>query len=656
MINRRTEIAIAGLACLACTFATSNAKTVYWPSEFNLYPEVSLARSAESDNFVVLWGTLAGADPTTAPPPINFDPADVLNQLELVYTTYIDDLGYLDDSVGNLALYKIIIVMNDTWSNSPWAGWAFGGSYDSAIGAMWVHPAATAPPSWVLAHEFAHSLQSQAWIDNPGHGFINYEPVGFFWETHAQFMAEQHYPTILEGTDFIRFFNTAHFHWGSTRHHYGNTLFLRYLQDTLGIELINRMWRESIAGSEHPLETLKRLEGWSQSQLNDAFGEYAMKNVAFDYSNGAEMRYTVDNELDRNLIARRYAKLKPLANQFNAYEIADYMAPQDYGYNTVQLQADAPDATIHLIFYGQPNAPAGGAEYRFGLVALDGDVPRYSELVSSVGGQEATLQFTMAPNEMELFLVVLGAPAVHHDYFWEPGWPKIYRYPWQVRITGATPFVNNHVGIAGSAHGNGGGFVADTATVGRRAYVGPDAQVLGNAILEGYARVEDEATVTQFATVTDDAIIRGAGFVGWATVTDSVIIEESAMQFGDASGTYRAGGDAEEHSPCSAGYYRQAPHPNNGRTGCDGLTSHPANDDINPAFPEHVFCAGGLCCVPDADGDGFVGMTDFWSFEMCFGGPDVVASSSCQVFDCAGDGDVDVRDFARFQVAMTGQP
>ena len=523
------------LGCFVCTVAMparASAKTVYWPSEFHSYPEVSLDRSAESDNFVVFWGTLAGDDPTNAPPPINFDPSEVLSQLEAVYTSYIDVVGFLDDTVGNLALYKIIIVMNDTWSAAPWTGWAYGGSYDSTIGAMWVHPATTVAPSWTLAHEFAHSLQSQVWIDYPGHGFINYEPVGFFWETHAQFMAEQHYPTILEETDFIRFFNTAHFHWASTRHHYGNTLFLRYIQDTLGMEMINRMWRESIAGSEHPLETLKRLEGWSQSQLNGAFGEYAMKNVAFDYSNGVEMRYTYDYELDRNLIGRRYSKLKPLAGQFSAYEIPDYMAPQDYGYNTVQLQPNSPDATVHLIFYGQPNAPAGGAEYRFGLVALDGVVPRYSELASAAGGQEASLQFTMTPAETELYLVVLGAPAVHHDYVWEPGWHKIHRYPWQVRITGATPFVDNHKGIAGSAHGNGGGFVADTATVGRRVFVGPDAQVLGNANIEGNARIEDEATVTQYSIVSDSAVIHHAGYVGWAVVSDSVIVDESAMQFG----------------------------------------------------------------------------------------------------------------------------
>ncbi|USN99940.1 MAG: hypothetical protein H6810_04565 [Phycisphaeraceae bacterium] len=638
--TKRLPWATALIALLALALPAW-AKTVYWPSQFNQYPEVSYDRSAESDNFVVFWGTLAGLDPTTAPADIRFDPASVLSQLESVYTTYIDQLGYLDDTVGNLALYKIIVVMNDTWSSAPWTGWAFGGPYDSTIGAMWVHPGAVHEPSWVLAHEFAHSLQNQVWIDNPGHGFINFEPTGFFWETHAQFMAEQHYPTILEGTDFIRFFNTAHFHWGSTRHHYGNTLFLRYLQDTFGIELVNRLWRESIAGSETPIDTLKRIEGWSQQTLNDQFGHYAMRNVTFDYSNGAEMRHTVQDELDHNLIARMYTALEPMLGQPGAYKVPAYTAPQDYGYNIVQLIPDSPDATIHMTFYGQENTPAGGAGYRFGFVAVDGDTPRYSPLYKIVGGIETDVSFTMQPNEDSLYLVVLGAPQTHHDYVWEPGWPKIWRYPWQIRLDGATPTVNNHKGIAGHTHVNGGGFVAATAHVTSNVYVGPNAQVLGNAQVSGNVRIEDQASVVSYTNIYGDITIRDAAYVGWATLRDSVLLDESAMHFGDASGTFHAGGDAEGPSPCSEGYYRQVPHPNNGREWCDGLTDHPANIDINPEFPDHVFSPRGCNPADLAEPFGLLDLDDISGFISAFIGADPAA-------DLNGDGLLDLGDLQVF--------
>ncbi|MCA9310296.1 MAG: hypothetical protein KDA21_03770, partial [Phycisphaerales bacterium] len=259
-------------------------KSVYWPAQFNEYPEVTLARSAQSDNFVVFWGQLAGPDPTQAPPAIDFDPAAVLAELESVYATYITQVGFLDDTVGNLAAYKIIVVMNDTWSSGPWTGWAFGASYDNTIGAMWVHPDATPGPSWVLAHELAHTLQNQVFIDNPGHGLVNFEPTGSFWETHAQFMAGLHHPTLLESVDLIRFFNTQHFFFASTRHHYGNTLFLHHLRDEYGLDFINRIWREANAGTEDAPLAIMRIMGWTQEDLNDCFGMAAARNVVFDYT------------------------------------------------------------------------------------------------------------------------------------------------------------------------------------------------------------------------------------------------------------------------------------------------------------------------------------------------------------------------------------
>ena len=53
-------------------------------------------------------------------------------------------------------------------------------------------------------------------------------------------------------------------------------------------------------------------------------------------------------------------------------------------------------------------------------------------------------------------------------------------------------------------HPNGGGWVADTATVAKTAYVGPDAKVFDNARVSGNARVSDTARVYDTAEVGDD--------------------------------------------------------------------------------------------------------------------------------------------------------
>ena len=47
----------------------------------------------------------------------------------------------------------------------------------------------------------------------------------------------------------------------------------------------------------------------------------------------------------------------------------------------------------------------------------------------------------------------------------------------------------NPLGVPAHQHPNGGGWVADTATVDSTAYVGPDAYVSGNARVSGDARV-----------------------------------------------------------------------------------------------------------------------------------------------------------------------
>ena len=599
-----------------CREGHAQEKQIYWPSQFDQYPEVTMERSAESDNFAVFWGSRSGLDPTQAPKGLRFDPAGILEQLEAAYDTYIDDLGFLDDDRGNLSLYKIIVVMNNTWKNAPWTGWAFGSQYDDTIGAMWVHPNATNDPSFVLAHELTHSLQCMVYIDHPGHGFIDYEPHGFFWETHAQFMAEHHYPQMLEAVDYVRFFNTAHYHWSSTRHHYGNTLFLRKIEDTYGVEVINRMWRESIAGKEHPLTTFKRIMNVSQSELNDIFGDYAMRNVHFDYEFGDEMRHTVENELDRHLIGRRFTALLPMEDQPDCWKVPDYMAPGDYGYNTVQLEPDPDALCVDLTFHGQPNEPAGGSSFRFGFVAMNEGSPRYSELFAVDGGEELAVSFDLQPGDDGLYLVVLGAPIEHHDYMWEPGWPKIHRYPWAIRIEGAFPFVNNHRGIDGAPHPNGGGFVASTASVDPGAWVGPDAQVLGNASVRDDARIEGQATVTRSAVIRGNARVRDAAFVGWSQVSGNAILEESTKQFGTVAGTYRGGGDAEGHNNCSSGHYRQTAHPNNGRGSCDGLEDHPANTDVNPTHPDHVFSGG---FGPDFNGDGCVNGPDLALLLVAWG-------------------------------------
>lgn len=599
----------------------SAQKKVYIPNEWKSGNfDYSFQRSAQSDNFIIFWGPLAGSDPRNAPSDIAFDPAKVLDTAEELYDFYIDSLRFLSDTGGLLSEWKMILVMLHTWQGVE--GWAFGGNYDGTTGAMWMHPhAASDGPT--LAHEFTHALQNYTWMMFPGHSFVNHDYVGFFWETHAEFMAMQRYPDIARHFDMARWLNTSQFHWSSTRHHYQAFIFLQFVKEQDGLELIHRMWRESIIG-EHPLETYMRLTGRGQQELNDLFGRYAMKNVHWDYGIGDLLRDRIATlpevfTLNPSIIPDVVDKAEGL------YQIQDHRAPQDYGYNHIRLHPVRPDSCdetiVQIRFRGYGDA-AEDAGWRWGLVAIDdrGNT-RYSEMLRDDGEME----FRLEEDEKDLYLVVSGAPDKHHNYAWEAGFPRIWRYPYAFRLRGAFPeghqpgYTRVPEGVAGAPHPNGGGFVAATASVAATAYVAPGACVLDRAELSGMARLEGHALVKHNARVGDNAIVGGyatlgedASVMGQAEVSghawvfggnrisgkakvkghsvifgtqvyDQALVEDNTFCWGaELYGTVKLGGDAEYFRPCSAGTYLQV----QGAYGrdCDGLDVHPANVYLNTRY------------------------------------------------------------------------
>ena len=54
--------------------------------------------------------------------------------------------------------------------------------------------------------------------------------------------------------------------------------------------------------------------------------------------------------------------------------------------------------------------------------------------------------------------------------------------------------------VAAHRHPNGGGWVADTASVADTAFVGPDARVSGSAHVSGDAMVSGDTVVTEYTS------------------------------------------------------------------------------------------------------------------------------------------------------------
>lgn len=596
-------------------------KEVFIPNEWSTDPalqEWSWDRSYESENFVVFWGPRLSSDPTEASnPDLQFDPEAITDTLEKSYDLFVGDIHFVGDGPStNLGRYKVVIVINNTWGEGGPTGWAYGGSYSETIGAMWVHPDATRNGA-VLSHEFAHALQSMNWIqeNTDGGGFVNYEPAGFFWETHANFMRAQQYPH-LASNDMPRWWATDMYHWSSTRHHYQAFRLLLHMQRLDGIEMVNQLWRESKA-NEHPLVTYRRVKGWSQSQLNDFVYDYAKRDVTYDYPvhNIGEVLRTEEERYEReepHYLWRRHTTLEEVGSIDGRYIVPKHLAPQDYGFNIIPLHPTNEDRPVRVKFKGhtEVNETAG---WRYGFVTENGEgrVEQYGRTYSSDTG---VISYTMGDDGHQLYLVVLGAPTEHTSHPWEPGWPKIKRYPYEVNVQNAVPEGHQRAyreafteRFDGQAHSNGGGFVSEAASVSSSAYVGPDAVVLGNSSISGSARIEDQAwvenaTVQGNAVISGHANVYGGSYSGQATVTDFAVanfttasehsqLQGNMMSWGDTyGGDVLVGGDAEIGS-CSSGVYLQVPHSNNGREPCDGLgRDHPSNQDVNGtvfSFSDH---------------------------------------------------------------------
>lgn len=624
-------------------------KTVFTPTEWSnsgheYYGRMASNRMYESKNFVIYWGDLVGTNPQTASDAsLRFNPKAVADTFEFIFNRFITDLKFINNaSTTNFGKYKTPIIILGTFSGGDdrTTGFAHASSYSNTIGAMFVHPSAV-KDGGAISHEYAHALQMMMRIqENPGNGtaFAGYDWAGPFFEGHANFMRAQVYQkwANVDGT-LTRWIQTRHFMWSSNRHHYTNYNLLFYVQQTDGFEMTRRLWAES-KNQEHPLETLKRLKGFTQEQLNDYLYSYASRDVTFDYpiqwnssvnqnSNfGKVMRQTyqgIKNSLPR-YTSRQYTLLDKVQGTTDQFFVNENWAPQDYGMNIIPLYptCSGTDKAVSIKFKGHTEVNPTYAGWRYGFVTTktDGTVSRYSPMYSSADG-EASFNLNTA-NEANIYLVVFSAPKIHSNYNMDVGYPKYRRYPYELKIANAVPEGYQPAAdfrkwrkTNGKLHSNGGGWISNNANVASTAYVGPYAMVLGgtvsgNARIEGFATVEggnvsgnavvkDNAAIYN-ATISGDAIISGNAWMEGGAVTNTAQVKGNAMVW---SATYGnnviVGGDAEVGSCSTNGVYLQPAYWRNGRTECDGKGATDAsNVDINAGFTNFTANQMAFATVP----------------------------------------------------------
>jgi len=399
---------------------------------------------------------------------------------------------------------------------------------------MWIGPGAL-KDDWGLTHEFTHGWQS--WSANNGGMACNQSNTcGWIFESHANFTPHQlpEYQSNVHCTEMLP--NAPHLYLGSTRDRYCNWQFMEFLKDKYGPEAVTQIW--TTAGAD-PLTNLQAARGWSLSQLNDFFGDWAMHNVVWDYkATPAAFRSTYGNVTlaDR---AERMHRLMPLealddswaSNQRFASPF--YGAPQRFGYNVVRLYPTSGAATVTVKFRGIDQA-GSDADFRWGLVATDAQftAARYSALQKGLDGE---LTFKVNAGE-PLFMVVMATPAVYKTIVWDQDYATIWRYPYMIELANAWPqgFQNGQRDACPSGtarHANGGG--CSPASTPATVYVGPYATILPAGQVTGTARIEDQAIVAN-------------GSVSGGTVGGLSVIGETGSPWGNNA--FTVAGAAQVHT------------------------------------------------------------------------------------------------------------
>ncbi len=518
---------------------------------------LGLATAAQAETCVPGdWTTVSGGEPSEAP--VQYEtahfafrwkdnsvkPEDATAagvKLEEIWNFYMGPVAFAEPYCDTAKKHKANINLDPTF------GLAGGPTGDRDMG-MWISPPAL-KDNWGLAHEFAHALSgsTRALRDSPY--------VGWLWESHANWMTHQmpefHNKEVHCSEMLVNF---PHLYYGSTRDRYCNWQFLEHLKNEYGYQAVNDIWLKAIKTGqpgyleEDPFSILKRNQGWSQDDLNDVFGTWAMYNVNWDYINpdgsdqGILYRAKYGSYDQRNGDRRlRVTALDPIDAAKGRYAVPFDWAPQRWGYNIVQLVPDAGASRIKVTFKGVvQDKPATTAlpgfanepdsidnpdsDWRWGVVAID--AAGQSRLSPLMGGADGEMSFPVKPGDKAVYMVVVGTPKTMHKIKWDQPYYSIYRYPWMVELNGAKPqgFEANAKAptAKGHKHTNGGGWVADGAQVDARAYVGPYAQVLGGKVL-GKARIEDHAIIVS-GTVQDEAR------VGAMTILDrGVVVKDKAV-------------------------------------------------------------------------------------------------------------------------------
>ncbi len=542
--------------------------------EPNYHPDTMSATYYEidADSIAMIWGAdytnLSTADAAILTE-LQTDPGkiqnviDSLNEMRRILTE-----EYQIDIANNIAAdnglcYRTNIYLRGTAATPGDTNPAGGGGAVCAGDNIKQLPTITLPPayitglannsinqSWMLAHEYIHTIQC---------GVERGVQTGWEWyiESFANYFGNEVEDATIALDQFHQ--NTP---WSIDAYftRYGSWPFWMFLSNRLGHSYTADVTQRISQPAETLLAYLRRSAPFVCAASDTTCRNEGFSNLYAEFANSTVnyALYTQQTGIDyrsraitSNGLPRNSATMHKVAT--NRYRIADWLAPQRFGYNIIQLVPDPDNRMLTIKLDGWPIA-ARETSWRATVVATLDDtavppVEAYGEMFSS-GTQEIDLEqweTDLGATIQKLHLVVAAVPQS-----WKPEselsgfssperFAELDGYVYEIAITGGWPLGHEPEGertaptVLGAAHSNGGGFVANSATVNTTAYIGPAARVLDSAQILGNARIEGRAIISGNAVVQDNAIVSSsvemidsASAEGFATVRDNVLMRNTS--------------------------------------------------------------------------------------------------------------------------------
>lgn len=383
-------------------------------------------RTKATDDVILFWAKGFGDDLSNPPAlqgeSMKVDADNLLSKVQEFYDYYYNELKFVKPGTTKADRYRMMVMLDYSLE-----GTAYGGTYDNEIGALWVAPNRVQDRQMnAVAHELGHSFQLQVIADADGdawggNGFYEMTSQWMLWQVNPEWTKDEYY----HFEEFLKLTHKAFLHLENIYH---SPYVIEFWGERHGLPFIADLFRNGKVG-EDPVDTYKRLTSLSQEEFNDEMWENYARLVNFDIDR--VRTYT------RNLTSGWTTSFDDAGDGWK--RVSKKNAPENYGFNVIEVGASAAGETVTVEFRGEAGAAGyvtrneDCAGWRYGFVAVDkDDKVTYGDINGEVVG---SVSYTApdGPGLKKLWLVVMGAPTRHWSNT-DSGKPDDAQWPYSIKI------------------------------------------------------------------------------------------------------------------------------------------------------------------------------------------------------------------------------